>query len=262
MEWPGLEAIMALARGRCALLEGRLEVAERELLEACRLHERWPCLMLIGEPRTTLAFLRLDQGDAGTAWAVFAPVWQEAIKEDALGALLVEPAQRLDRLLATMPAEQRQNPETQALLVRLAAWKQAPDRARELASETASVLARLTDREREVLARIAAGDSNKLIARSLDLSPHTVKRHVANILGKLNVETRSAAGLGAVPATVNLPGRAAEEPSPPPEATAPRMAPRARFDRARGSQYFPHRHRPSITRENLNGRSSRASSAT
>jgi LuxR family maltose regulon positive regulatory protein len=51
----------------------------------------------------------------------------------------------------------------------------------------------LTEREREVLARIGAGDSNKLIARSLDLSLHTVKRHVANILSKLNVTTRSAA---------------------------------------------------------------------
>ena len=45
----------------------------------------------------------------------------------------------------------------------------------------------------EVLAHIAAGDSNKLIARYLDLSPHTVKRHVANILGKLGVASRGQA---------------------------------------------------------------------
>jgi len=51
----------------------------------------------------------------------------------------------------------------------------------------------LSEREHEVLARIAAGDSNKLIARAFDLSPHTVKRHVANILGKLGVETRGQA---------------------------------------------------------------------
>ncbi|HKX44595.1 MAG TPA: helix-turn-helix transcriptional regulator, partial [Burkholderiaceae bacterium] len=51
----------------------------------------------------------------------------------------------------------------------------------------------LTEREREVLQRMAAGDSNKLIARAFDLSPHTVKRHVANILGKLGVETRGQA---------------------------------------------------------------------
>jgi LuxR family transcriptional regulator, maltose regulon positive regulatory protein len=45
----------------------------------------------------------------------------------------------------------------------------------------------------EVLELIAAGESNKIIARRLDLSPHTVKRHVANILGKLGVDSRGQA---------------------------------------------------------------------
>ncbi|MGE0314176.1 MAG: LuxR C-terminal-related transcriptional regulator [Lautropia sp.] len=51
----------------------------------------------------------------------------------------------------------------------------------------------LSARELEVLTLLAAGDSNKVIARRLDLSPHTVKRHVANILGKLGVDTRGQA---------------------------------------------------------------------
>ncbi len=51
----------------------------------------------------------------------------------------------------------------------------------------------LTAREAEVLQHMAAGDSNKLIARALDLSPHTVKRHVANILDKIGVQTRGQA---------------------------------------------------------------------
>ncbi len=51
----------------------------------------------------------------------------------------------------------------------------------------------LSEREREVLERIAAGDSNKLIARALDISPHTVKRHVANILDKLDLQSRAQA---------------------------------------------------------------------
>ena len=51
----------------------------------------------------------------------------------------------------------------------------------------------LSSREREVLERIAAGDSNKLIARVLDISPHTVKRHVANILDKLALQSRGQA---------------------------------------------------------------------
>lgn len=51
----------------------------------------------------------------------------------------------------------------------------------------------ISSREMEVLALIAAGESNKVIARRLDLSPHTVKRHVANILGKLAVDSRGQA---------------------------------------------------------------------
>jgi DNA-binding NarL/FixJ family response regulator len=62
-------------------------------------------------------------------------------------------------------------------------------------STQAKALSSLSEREREVLRHIAAGQSNKAIARALDLSPHTVKRHVANILCKLDVPNRLAAAL-------------------------------------------------------------------
>ena len=51
----------------------------------------------------------------------------------------------------------------------------------------------LSPREMEVLSRLARGDSNKVIAREFDLSPHTVKRHVANILEKLALSSRGQA---------------------------------------------------------------------
>ena len=51
----------------------------------------------------------------------------------------------------------------------------------------------LSVREREVLALVADGLSNAAIAQSLRLSDHTVKRHVANILLKLDMPTRAAA---------------------------------------------------------------------
>jgi pimeloyl-ACP methyl ester carboxylesterase/DNA-binding CsgD family transcriptional regulator len=51
----------------------------------------------------------------------------------------------------------------------------------------------LSTREREVLALVAAGLSNAAIAKRLHISEHTVKRHVANILGKLDLPTRAAA---------------------------------------------------------------------
>jgi pimeloyl-ACP methyl ester carboxylesterase/DNA-binding CsgD family transcriptional regulator len=51
----------------------------------------------------------------------------------------------------------------------------------------------LTGREREVLTLVAEGRSNASIAQRLQLSEHTVKRHVANISLKLDLPTRAAA---------------------------------------------------------------------
>lgn len=48
-----------------------------------------------------------------------------------------------------------------------------------------ALLGRLTPREREILALVAAGRSTKEIARTLDLSPRTVETHRANLAEKL-----------------------------------------------------------------------------
>jgi DNA-binding NarL/FixJ family response regulator len=51
----------------------------------------------------------------------------------------------------------------------------------------------LTPRESEVLQMLASGLSNKEIAARLTISEHTVKFHVASILGKLGAATRTEA---------------------------------------------------------------------
>jgi DNA-binding CsgD family transcriptional regulator len=51
----------------------------------------------------------------------------------------------------------------------------------------------LTPRELEVLKLVAKGLSNPEIARRLILSEHTVHRHLANILIKVNLPSRAAA---------------------------------------------------------------------
>jgi len=56
----------------------------------------------------------------------------------------------------------------------------------------------LTPREREVLELIAAGHSNREIARSLNLAEKTIKTHVSNVLMKLGVADRTQAALWAV----------------------------------------------------------------
>ncbi len=72
-----------------------------------------------------------------------------------------------------------------------------PDVVRLLAAEDRTVT-ELTARERDVLAELARGRSNREIARALTVSEKTVKTHVSAILGKLGVQDRTQAALHAV----------------------------------------------------------------
>ena len=51
----------------------------------------------------------------------------------------------------------------------------------------------LTERECEILALLASGQSNKEMARTLGISPNTVKTHVSRVFEKLEVQKRVAA---------------------------------------------------------------------
>ena len=57
----------------------------------------------------------------------------------------------------------------------------------------ASALARLTEREREVLRRTARGETNAQIADGLGVTVHAVKFHLGSIFRKLGVRNRAPA---------------------------------------------------------------------
>ena len=58
---------------------------------------------------------------------------------------------------------------------------------------TSAFLPELTDRQRQILALVAAGARNATVASQLVISPKTVRNHLSNILTKLQVTDRAEA---------------------------------------------------------------------
>lgn len=67
-------------------------------------------------------------------------------------------------------------------------------------TERKDLMGSLTERELEILEHLARGESNKTIARALEISHDTVKLHVRHILAKLNLSSRVEAAVFAVEA--------------------------------------------------------------
>ncbi|MFO1337116.1 MAG: LuxR C-terminal-related transcriptional regulator [Burkholderiaceae bacterium] len=143
----------------------------------------------LGVQRAGLALLEGDEDRAGD---VLAKVMNELPRRGHALAAQFGGRGLLQRLVASR-ATRALTPEARALLEAAAGAPTAavagvvPGAVADESGEAVS------SRELEVLALLAAGDSNKIIARQLGLSPHTVKRHVANILGKLGVQSRGQA---------------------------------------------------------------------
>ncbi len=113
-----------------------------------------------------------------------------ALRAGANGYLLksMEPDEVVDAVLRAVKGETVVAPAMTAKLVNLLDAKHSTD----------SLLGSLTQREREILAHLARGESNKAIARQLDISYDTVKLHVRHILAKLNLSSRVEAAVFAV----------------------------------------------------------------
>jgi len=188
-EWPVLDTGAALVQGQHALLRGDVAFAREHLERAVVLQRGGRLPAFMGDARFALAVCRAAQGEPDAAAEALDEVLSEAIDDEGLG-LLLEPPGRLFPLWQALASRLRCPPAAQAQLRRrLSVWQGERVPADTMPQEDDP----LSLREREVLALLAEGQSNKLIARALDLSLHTVKRHVANILTKLALESRTQA---------------------------------------------------------------------
>ncbi|MEF9387139.1 response regulator transcription factor [Ralstonia solanacearum species complex bacterium KE056] len=89
---------------------------------------------------------------------------------------------------------------SESMTAKLVAHFRAPEKAAPAAPPAAAAVSadRLTPRERDIVRGLARGESNKEIARALDVAESTVKIHVQNILKKLNLTSRVQVAVYAV----------------------------------------------------------------
>jgi two-component system, NarL family, response regulator LiaR len=117
-----------------------------------------------------------------------------ALEAGAAGYLLKnsEPAELARAIRAAHAGEAIIDPTVAARLVRALS---DTDRTRPGAAQA---FEQLTNRERQILALIAGGRSNKRIALELGIAEKTVKTHVGHVLAKLGVSDRTQAAVLAV----------------------------------------------------------------
>jgi LuxR family maltose regulon positive regulatory protein len=197
--------------GTLAELEGRRDAALAHWRDMLAHEEAADLYGHSGEVRVRLARIAQDAGRRDQAADLLRPLL-DRVDDGPRGAVFVADA------LAVLAREDWSGHLDGTAQATLRAWAAAlapappaaagaagaarPDAARVAGDALAAVAPaasagppreKLTARELEVLALIARGQSNKLIARTLDLSLHTVKRHVANSLAKLDLTSRGQA---------------------------------------------------------------------
>jgi DNA-binding CsgD family transcriptional regulator len=150
---------------------------------------------LLGAARQAEGHAHAAAGDAGEARAAFA----DAVRLLGRAGLPFEAARAraaLANALRRLGRETDARRELEQARERFAELGARSEERRAVALATASSPAGapvLSARETEVLRLVAEGLSNKQIASRLTLSEHTVHRHVANILVKLRLSSRTAA---------------------------------------------------------------------
>ena len=167
-----------------------IEVARRELPDVVLMDVRMPDMdgleatRRIKEERPRTAVIMLTMHDNAT-------YLRDAVKAGAAGYLLKDVSKEELTDAVRQVASGGAFIESQMLKGMLSEMKPSTPAG-------ASPAKNLTKREREILALIAEGMSNREIAAQLVVSSETVKSHVAAILEKLNVSDRTQAAIYAV----------------------------------------------------------------
>jgi len=155
----------------------------------------------LGDSEAMLALLAEEAEGVETAAHFDAVVTDDPTRSGSLPTVLIaeslEGARRPPSARATLRPSAADSLIAAAVRLAVAGYAVSPEieRPNGVARESGELLpaVSLTQREKEVIALLAEGASNKLIARRLDISVHTAKFHVAAILEKLGAVNRTDA---------------------------------------------------------------------
>jgi ATP/maltotriose-dependent transcriptional regulator MalT len=170
--------------GARAVADELAEVATRDETPVARAMSGYASgsvLLAEGAPTTALAALRRSY----VAWRELEMAYEAARTRVQIGLAC--------RALGDEDAAELELGAARATFERLAAATDLARVAQLLDSPGRCDPSELTERECEVLRLVAAGMTNREIAATLHLSPHTVGRHLQNVFAKLGVTTRAAA---------------------------------------------------------------------
>jgi LuxR family maltose regulon positive regulatory protein len=184
-ELPLAPALRAMMRGRLELVAGRPREAERALRQAVALQSGARLVRIFGNAHVLLAYLLQGQGRLREALAEIGGLLAECERDNIPALMLSEGSVAVP--LLRLAVEHNTHAAFAARL--LDALESAAPRLVRV-PETGETLSR---REVEVLRLLAAGASNRAIAEHLVLGEQTIKSHVARILRKLDVASRTQA---------------------------------------------------------------------
>lgn len=185
---PVTALFLAMLQGLLEMAEGHYSAAGQVLREAVSMEAKLPFFNFAGSARVLLAELHLKMGLPEEALAEIDLALSECREQSAPGRILLEGSKAVP--LLRLALERNRHPVLAGQLLETLEAGQRRELQLVTVPDTGQIL---TVREVEVLCLIAAGTSNQEIADKLVLSIHTVKRHVANILAKLNVSDRTRA---------------------------------------------------------------------
>jgi DNA-binding NarL/FixJ family response regulator len=169
------------ARAAADELAGIAALAETPLPRAMSGYASGSVLLAAGQPAAALAELRRSY----VAWRDLEVAYEAARARVQIGVAC--------RALGDEDAAELELGSARATFERLEAATDLARVAELMDLSGARGRSELTDRECEVLRLVASGMTNREVAATLHLSPHTVSRHLQNVFTKLGVTTRAAA---------------------------------------------------------------------